>query len=98
MRKGHNRKAIERLQLSLKHDETTVDEEREILQLLCELYFKENSFSDCLHTGRRLKDSYKGQKDEVIIQPGFYSVSYVLTFGHAYNRYAHTHGLGNSLL
>ncbi|KAJ7371752.1 Hsp90 cochaperone [Desmophyllum pertusum] len=35
-----------------------------MLQLLCELYFKEKSFNDCLCTGRKLKNTYKGEKNE----------------------------------
>ena len=77
MRKGDNKKAIELLQLSLKHDETTIEEQREVLQPLCELYFKEKSFNECLNTGRKLRNSYKGQKNVVIIPTVFYSVSYL---------------------
>ena len=77
MRKGDNKKAIELLQVSLKHDETTIGEQREVLQLLCELYFKEKSFTECLNTGRKLKNSYQGQKNVVIIPTVFYSVTYL---------------------
>ncbi|KAJ7371742.1 TPR and ankyrin repeat-containing protein 1 [Desmophyllum pertusum] len=35
-----------------------------MLQLLCQLYFKKKSFNDCLCTGRKLKDTYKGEKNE----------------------------------
>ena len=63
MRRGENRKAIDLLQLSVKHDETSVDERRKTLQLLCELYFKEKSFDECLETGRKLKEQQ--QKKEV---------------------------------
>ena len=63
MRRGENRKAIDLLQLSVKHDETSVDERRKTLQLLCELYFKEKSFNECLETGRKLKEQQ--QKKEV---------------------------------
>ena len=69
MRKGENKRAIELLQLSLKH-ETTKDKERlEVLQYLCELHFKEKAFDVCLETGRKLKETYnreKNEKDEVI--------------------------------
>lgn len=71
VRKGENRRAIELLQLSLKHDITTDNERQEVLQLLCELYFKEKAFDDCLDTGRKLKEAYntdKNEKDEVITQ------------------------------
>ena len=74
VRRGEDSRAIELLQLSLKHDGATVDEQREMLQLLCELYFKQKSFNDCLCTGRKLKDTYKGEKNEVIILIGFWSV------------------------
>ena len=69
-RRGDNKKAIEMLQLSLKHDPAT-DNEREVLQLLCKLYFKEKAFDHCLSTGRKLKETYKSnknEKDEVIIE------------------------------
>jgi len=63
MRRGENRKAIDLLQLSVKHDETSADEQRKTLRLLCELYFKEKSFNECLDTGRKLKEQQ--QKKEV---------------------------------
>ena len=71
VRKGENKRAIELLQLSLKHDAATDNERQEVLQLLCELYFKEKAFDDCLGTGRKLKETYntkKNEKDEVIIE------------------------------
>ncbi|KAJ7371766.1 TPR and ankyrin repeat-containing protein 1 [Desmophyllum pertusum] len=64
VRRGEDSRAIVLLQISLKHDGATVDEQREMLQLLCELYFKQKSFNDCLCTGRKLKDTYKGEKNE----------------------------------
>lgn len=70
-RRGDNKKAIEMLQLSLKHDPATDNERREVLQLLCELYFKEKAFDHCLGTGRKLKETYntnENEKDEVIIE------------------------------
>lgn len=69
-RKGNNSRAIELLQLSLKHEDTTLDEKRKMLQLLCELYFKEKAFDGCLETGQKLKETYKGQTNEVIILTG----------------------------
>ena len=71
VRKGENRRAIELLQLSLKHEATTDNERQEVLQLLCELHFKEKAFDDCLDAGRKLKETYnteKNEKDEVIIE------------------------------
>lgn len=71
VRRGDNKKAIEMLQLSLKHDPATENERREVLQLLCELYFKEKAFHECLGTGRKLKETYntnENEKDEVIIE------------------------------
>ena len=66
MRKGENKRAIELLQFSLKH-ETTKDKERlEVLQYLCELHFEEKAFDVCLGTGRKLKETYKREKNEVI--------------------------------
>ena len=65
MRKGENRKAIDRLELSLKHEESTVDEQRKTLQLVCELYFKEKSFKECLETGQKLKAAYWGVEKDV---------------------------------
>ena len=65
VRKGENSKAIDLLQLSLKHEQTSVDEQRKMLQLLCDLYFKEKSFNECLETGRKLKATYWGEKNEV---------------------------------
>ena len=73
MRKGENKRAIELLQFSLKH-ETTKDKERlEVLQYLCELHFEEKAFDVCLGTGRKLKETYnreKKEKDEVITKLG----------------------------
>ena len=66
MRKGEDSRAIELLQLSLKHEENALDEKQEMLRILCRLYFKEKSFDHCLDTGRKLKDSYEGIKSEVI--------------------------------
>lgn len=65
MRKGENRKAIVLLELSLKHEESTVDEQRKTLQLVCELYFKEKSFNECLVTGQKLKAKYWGVEKDV---------------------------------
>ena len=69
MRKGENKRAIELLQLSLKHEATKDKERLEVLQYLCELHFKEKAFDVCLETGRKLKETYnreKNEKDEVI--------------------------------
>ena len=71
MRRGENSKAIELLLLSLKHDDNTAEEQTETLQLLCELYFQAKAFGDCLNTGRKLKETYKGKKNEVIVLTGF---------------------------
>ena len=65
LRKGENRKAIDLLELSLKHDESTVDEQRKTLQHVCELYFKEKSFNECLVTGQKLKATYWGVEKDV---------------------------------
>ena len=65
LRKGENRKAIDLLELSLKHEESTVDEQRKTLQLVCELYFKEKSFNECLVTGQTLKATYWGVEKDV---------------------------------
>ena len=67
VRKGEDGRAIELLQLSLKHDENTLDEKRETLQHLCKLYFNQRSFKDCLDAGRKVKDSYNGLTNEVIL-------------------------------
>ena len=69
MREGENKRAIELLQLSLKHEATKDKERLEVLQYLCELHFKEKAFDVCLDTGRKLKETYnreKNGKDEVI--------------------------------
>ena len=63
IRRGENSKAIDLLQPSFRHEDTTVDEKSKTLQLLCELYFKEKSFRECLETGWKLKEP--GQKREV---------------------------------
>ena len=73
MLKGEDSRAIELLQLSLKHDENTLDEKRETLQVLCKLYFKHRSLKDCLDAGRKLKDSYNGLTNEVILLSASYS-------------------------
>ena len=69
MREGENKRAIELLQLSLKHEATKDKERLEVLQYLCELHFKEKAFDVCLETGRKLKETCnreKNEKDEVI--------------------------------
>ena len=64
IRKRDNKKAIELLQLSLKHEESNVGEQRKTLKHLCELYFGETSFKECLATGEKLKATYWGEKGE----------------------------------
>lgn len=73
MREGENKRAIELLQFSLKHEATKDKERLEVLQYLCELHFEENAFDVCLGTGRKLKEAYnreKKEKDEVITMLG----------------------------
>ena len=64
IRKRDNKKATKLLQLSLKHEKNNVKEQRKILKHLCELYFGETSFQECLATGRKLKATYWGEKGE----------------------------------
>ena len=64
IRKHDNKKAIELLQLSLKHEKSNVEEQRKTLKYLCELYFGETSFQECLATGQKLKATYWGEKGE----------------------------------
>ena len=66
LRTGENRKAIDLLELSLEHEKlSTVDEKRKTLQLVCELYFKEKSFNECLVTGQKLKATHWGVEKDV---------------------------------
>lgn len=64
LRKRDNKKAIELLQLSLKHEKSNTEEQRKTLKQLCELYFGETSFKECLATGQKLKATYWGKKAE----------------------------------
>ena len=64
IRKRDNKKAIQLLQLSLKHEKSKVEEQRKTLKHLCELYFGETSFQECLATGQKLKATYWGEKGE----------------------------------
>ena len=64
IRKDDNGKAIELLKLSLKHDKSGIEEERKTLKSLCELYFREASFKECLETGKKLKATFWGEKSE----------------------------------
>ena len=64
IRKRDNKKAIQLLQLSLKHEKSNVEEQRKTLKYLCELYFGETSFQECLATGQKLKATYWGEKGE----------------------------------
>ncbi|KAM7440313.1 Stress-induced-phosphoprotein 1 [Porites harrisoni] len=64
IRKDDNGKAIELLKLSLKHEKSGIEEERKTLKSLCELYFRETSFKECLETGKKLKSTFWGEKSE----------------------------------
>ena len=64
MRKEDNGKAIELLKLSLKHEKSGIEEERKTLKSLCDLYFRETSFKECLETGKKLKSTFWGEKSE----------------------------------
>ena len=62
--KDDSGKAIELLKLSLKHEKGGIEEERKTLKSLCELFFREASFKECLETGKKLKATFRREKRE----------------------------------
>ncbi|XP_068702489.1 TPR and ankyrin repeat-containing protein 1-like [Montipora foliosa] len=64
--KGEKRKASHLFELSLqKLEGKTVAEKREMLEILCELYFEQKAFSKCLYTGYKLKATYQENETEI---------------------------------
>ena len=69
---GDNSKAIGLFQYSLTQRGITMEERRETLQTLCELYFQKKDFKECLDSGHELKEDYpKGYKNEVTVNSRF---------------------------
>ena len=67
-----NSRAIKLFQLSLTQVGNTIEEKRKTLQTLCELYFQEKAFEECLRSGRKLKEAYPEEhKNEVTVNTRF---------------------------